>query len=194
MLQFVFRAADLEKLQLCSLGWDHVSEGARESRQQVHPELKVVHFDRLTQSWRSGPQPCRGGSRLSHGLLVECCWCVFQPCPSQLPVLVGSQAAAPKTDPHLSAVEQQAVDRFVFSGTSHCFQQTNATSPAANRIHRFGQTREVFVERFLIKASIDEKMIALQERKTKIINGALGKNDGKSQKQLSEDLALIFAD
>ncbi|KPV77426.1 uncharacterized protein RHOBADRAFT_51281 [Rhodotorula graminis WP1] len=63
---------------------------------------------------------------------------------------------------------------------------------AIDRIHRFGQTREVYVTRFLIKRSIDDKMIALQERKTKVIQGALGGNKDKDKKQLAEDLALIF--
>ncbi|GAA6046444.1 hypothetical protein JCM3770_004927 [Rhodotorula araucariae] len=71
-----------------------------------------------------------------------------------------------------AAVEQQAIDR----------------------IHRFGQTREVYVTRFLINRSIDDKMIALQERKTKVIQGALGGNKDKDKKQLAEDLAMIFAD
>ncbi|BGP39099.1 DNA helicase rad5 [Rhodotorula kratochvilovae] len=71
-----------------------------------------------------------------------------------------------------AAVEQQAIDR----------------------IHRFGQTREVYVTRFLIKRSIDDKMIALQERKTKVIQGALGGDKDKDKKQLAEDLAMIFAD
>lgn len=34
----------------------------------------------------------------------------------------------------------------------------------------------------------------LQERKTRVINGALGKDASKDKKQLAEDLALIFAD
>ncbi|ORY91570.1 SNF2 family N-terminal domain-domain-containing protein [Leucosporidium creatinivorum] len=66
---------------------------------------------------------------------------------------------------------------------------------AIDRIHRFGQTREVYVTRFLVDKSIDDKMIALQERKTRVINGALGKGgEDKNRKQLAEDLALIFAD
>ncbi|GAA5986669.1 hypothetical protein JCM10908_003851 [Rhodotorula pacifica] len=65
---------------------------------------------------------------------------------------------------------------------------------AIDRIHRFGQTREVYVTRFLIKHSIDDKMIALQERKTKVIQGALGGSKDKDKKQLAEDLAMIFAD
>ncbi|GAA5841303.1 hypothetical protein JCM9279_000609 [Rhodotorula babjevae] len=65
---------------------------------------------------------------------------------------------------------------------------------AIDRIHRFGQTREVYVTRFLVKRSIDDKMIALQERKTKVIQGALGGNKDKDKKQLADDLALIFED
>ncbi|GAA5974575.1 hypothetical protein JCM5350_001200 [Sporobolomyces pararoseus] len=67
-------------------------------------------------------------------------------------------------------------------------------SQAIDRIHRFGQTREVHVTRFLVKKTIDDKMIALQERKTRVIQGALGGKTGKDKKQLAEDLALIFAD
>ncbi|BGP07126.1 DNA helicase rad5 [Rhodotorula toruloides] len=65
---------------------------------------------------------------------------------------------------------------------------------AVDRIHRFGQTRQVYVTRFLVNHSIDDKMIALQERKTKVIQGALGQNKDKNKKQLAEDLAMIFAD
>ncbi|KAK4057901.1 DNA helicase rad5 [Microbotryomycetes sp. JL221] len=65
---------------------------------------------------------------------------------------------------------------------------------AIDRIHRFGQTREVHVTRFLIDSTIENRIVALQERKTRMINGALGKGNDKSDKQLAEDLALIFAD
>ncbi|GAA6004576.1 hypothetical protein JCM11491_002156 [Sporobolomyces phaffii] len=67
-------------------------------------------------------------------------------------------------------------------------------SQAIDRIHRFGQTRQVYVTRFLVNKTIDDKMIALQERKTRVIQGALGGKTGKDKKQLAEDLALIFAD
>ncbi|KAL8292853.1 hypothetical protein RQP46_000547 [Phenoliferia psychrophenolica] len=65
---------------------------------------------------------------------------------------------------------------------------------AIDRIHRFGQTSEVFVTRFLIEKSIDDKMVALQKRKTAVVMSALGGKDGKSSKQLAEDLAEIFRD
>jgi len=45
-----------------------------------------------------------------------------------------------------------------------------------------------------VNKSIDEKMIAIQDRKTRMIQGALGQNKDKDKKALAEDLALIFAD
>ncbi|GAA6012072.1 hypothetical protein JCM10207_005118 [Rhodosporidiobolus poonsookiae] len=77
-----------------------------------------------------------------------------------------------------------------------CWWNNAIEQQAIDRIHRFGQTRDVYVTRFLISPSIDDKMIALQERKTKVIQGALGgaANKDKSRKQLAEDLAMIFAD
>ncbi|GAA6039077.1 hypothetical protein JCM8097_005308 [Rhodosporidiobolus ruineniae] len=65
---------------------------------------------------------------------------------------------------------------------------------AIDRIHRFGQTRPVYVTRILISPSIDDKLVAIQERKTKVIQSALGSSKEKDRKQLAEDLAAIFAD
>lgn len=65
---------------------------------------------------------------------------------------------------------------------------------AIDRIHRFGQTKEVFITRFIVTPSIDDKMVKIQERKSRMINGALGAQSGKDQKQLKEDLESIFAD
>ncbi|GAA5823645.1 hypothetical protein JCM11251_000709 [Rhodosporidiobolus azoricus] len=78
-----------------------------------------------------------------------------------------------------------------------CWWNAAMENQAIDRIHRFGQTRDVFVTRFLVSPSIDDKMIALQERKTKIVNNALGGGSAdkeKNRKQLAEDLAMIFAD
>ncbi|SCV70982.1 BQ2448_3744 [Microbotryum intermedium] len=75
-----------------------------------------------------------------------------------------------------------------------CWWNAAIESQAVDRIHRFGQTREVYVTRFLINKSIDGKMIALQERKTRVIDNALGGKANRSSKALAEDFAAIFAD
>lgn len=49
--------------------------------------------------------------------------------------------------------------------------------------------------RYLIDSSIENKMIALQRKKRKVVDGALGiGQDSKSKSQLADDLAEIFAD
>ena len=55
---------------------------------------------------------------------------------------------------------------------------------------------QVHVKRFLIETSIEAKIIKIQERKKKIVGGALGgrDSDGKSKQDLSEDLRAIFED
>ncbi|KAJ1672506.1 hypothetical protein EV182_007046 [Spiromyces aspiralis] len=44
---------------------------------------------------------------------------------------------------------------------------------AIDRIHRLGQTRIVTVTRYVIKDSIEERIMALQERKSKVIEVSL---------------------
>lgn len=63
------------------------------------------------------------------------------------------------------------------------------------RVHRFGQTKPVFVKRFLINSSIEDKIVRIQERKKRIVGGALkGTKKDKNGTGLEEDLAAIFAD
>ena len=46
---------------------------------------------------------------------------------------------------------------------------------AIDRCHRIGQTRSVHVKKIVIKDSIEEKILALQDHKEQIASGALGK-------------------
>lgn len=50
---------------------------------------------------------------------------------------------------------------------------------AMDRVHRVGQTREVFVYRLLMKDSVEERIESLQERKNMLAQGALADNKGK---------------
>lgn len=71
-----------------------------------------------------------------------------------------------------------------------CWWNSAVENQATDRVHRIGQTRPVTIVRFLIKSSIEEKMIALQRRKTAIVNAGLGKDQGAA---LEENLKTIFA-
>ncbi|KAG8069134.1 hypothetical protein GUJ93_ZPchr0005g16140 [Zizania palustris] len=54
---------------------------------------------------------------------------------------------------------------------------------AMDRVHRIGQTKEVKMVRLIVKCSIEERMLELQEKKQRLISGAFGrKKRGKNDK------------
>lgn len=60
---------------------------------------------------------------------------------------------------------------------------------AMDRIHRISQTRKVNVLRFVMKSSIEERIIQMQERKSLQAKGALQKLQGdEKRKALIGDL------
>ncbi|XP_024359379.1 helicase-like transcription factor CHR28 [Physcomitrium patens] len=65
---------------------------------------------------------------------------------------------------------------------------------AIDRAHRIGQTRTVNVSRFTIKNTIEDRILALQERKRQIVASAFGENSGGEQKNrlTVEDLRYLF--
>ncbi|XP_052161839.1 putative SWI/SNF-related matrix-associated actin-dependent regulator of chromatin subfamily A member 3-like 1 [Oryza glaberrima] len=65
---------------------------------------------------------------------------------------------------------------------------------AMDRVHRIGQTKEVKVVRLIVKDSIEERMLELQERKKKLISGAFGrKKGGKEHKEIRvEELQMMM--
>jgi SNF2 family DNA or RNA helicase len=70
----------------------------------------------------------------------------------------------------------------------------SAEEQAIDRVHRLGQTRPVFVTRFVIEGSIEERILELQEKKRKLVQGALGAR-GKELRQIRlEELKLLFRD
>jgi DNA repair protein RAD5 len=59
---------------------------------------------------------------------------------------------------------------------------------AIDRVHRLGQTRPVFVTRYVIENSVEEKMLKIQEKKSRIV-GALTGNQGTAN---LEELLTLF--
>lgn len=55
---------------------------------------------------------------------------------------------------------------------------------AMDRVHRIGQKEEVRVVRLIVKDSIEERILELQEKKKKLARGAFGKKAAKEQKQM----------
>lgn len=65
---------------------------------------------------------------------------------------------------------------------------------AQDRVHRHGQTRDVVIKRYLIRESVEEKLLQIQDRKKDIADGALGTatDEDKKQARLSE-FQLLFS-
>jgi SWI/SNF-related matrix-associated actin-dependent regulator of chromatin subfamily A3 len=62
-----------------------------------------------------------------------------------------------------------------------------------DRVHRIGQTRPVRVLRFIMKDSLEERMLALQESKAALGKGALEKlNADEKRKARITDLKDLF--
>jgi len=67
-----------------------------------------------------------------------------------------------------------------------------AEAQAVERVHRLGQTREVFIKRFIMKESIEEKVLKLQEKKLALAEFSIERD---SMKKLSkEDVAKTKLD
>jgi len=64
---------------------------------------------------------------------------------------------------------------------------------AIDRVHRIGQNQPVFVTRFIIENSIEERILLLQERKRDLAKGALNESVEYSKIKLDE-LNLLFKD
>ncbi|CAE6501552.1 unnamed protein product [Rhizoctonia solani] len=69
-----------------------------------------------------------------------------------------------------------------------------AENQAIDRIHRIGQTRTVYVKHFVIKNTIEKRVLQIQKRKTAIVMGAFGKAGDKGTKESVQNMKLMFGD
>lgn len=63
---------------------------------------------------------------------------------------------------------------------------------AQDRIHRLGQYKPVKVTRFIIRGSVEERMLKLQEKKLLIFEGTVGRNAKALGSLTVADLNFLF--
>ncbi|MDP3288542.1 MAG: DEAD/DEAH box helicase, partial [Methyloversatilis sp.] len=67
-----------------------------------------------------------------------------------------------------------------------------AENQASDRAHRIGQDKPVFVYKLIVAGSIEERIVALQEKKAALAEGILGNDEAALEKFGETDLAALF--
>jgi superfamily II DNA or RNA helicase len=68
-----------------------------------------------------------------------------------------------------------------------------AENQATDRAWRIGQDKPVFVYKLIAKGTLEEKIQALQHRKSELADSMLGEGEAQNMKVTQEDLQMIFA-
>merc|ERR1719450_24523 len=63
---------------------------------------------------------------------------------------------------------------------------------AIQRAHRIGQTKEVRAVRFITTGTVEEKIVALQEKKQLVFDGAIDGSSASIAKLTEQDLRFLF--
>jgi len=68
-----------------------------------------------------------------------------------------------------------------------------AENQATDRAHRLGQDKPVFVYKLVAKGTVEEKILLLQEKKSKIAAGIYGDDAEEGGKLSADDISLLFS-
>jgi SNF2 family DNA or RNA helicase len=63
---------------------------------------------------------------------------------------------------------------------------------ALDRTHRLGQHRSITATRYIVRGTVEERILSLQEKKRLVFEGTVGKDGGALAKLTEEDMRFLF--
>lgn len=63
---------------------------------------------------------------------------------------------------------------------------------AIDRVHRIGQTKDVFVHRLCIPETVEDRILALQAQKQNLADGALGEGEVQKLAKLGVSAIIVL--
>jgi non-specific serine/threonine protein kinase len=64
---------------------------------------------------------------------------------------------------------------------------------AADRAHRIGQDKPVFIYKFIARETVEEKIMQLQERKRELVEQLISAESGIFKSLTKEDVQVLFS-
>ena len=74
-----------------------------------------------------------------------------------------------------------------------CRWNNSAEWQAIDRTHRLGQHRSATIVRFFMRNTIEERILALQERKKLVFEATVGQDNAAVSKLTVEDMQFLFS-
>jgi DNA repair protein RAD16 len=63
---------------------------------------------------------------------------------------------------------------------------------ALDRTHRLGQHRTITAVRFVMRGTVEERILALQDKKASVFEGTVGQDSGALARLTAEDMRFLF--